>query len=337
MSGTLRPTEQNDLPALSKFLVRAYEFDAADFHFDLRVLEWKYLFPRAIIPGCRSFILERDGSIVAHAGLCPVSFRLPAGEIVISQEIVDWAADPATPGLGVMIYRKLMQMAPASFVVGGAPVTRKIVPRMGFRHIAEAPTYAAWLRPWQEFQTRRPRTLRSFLRLLHGVSHPVRNRTDRGPGFESVPVTAFDNSIQPVLNTSRPWTVCQRSVADLNYLLQCPHLKIRAFLLKREGMIRGYFVLAKSTWEGRILDISIDSNDANDWTEAYSAVTTAALLDPEICRIRTLATVPLLNQALQSSGYWCQYKDPIVLYDPNAKLTNALPLSFQYADGDWGF
>lgn len=337
MSGTFRATEPNDLPALSKFLVRAFEFEPTDFHFNPRLLEWKYLYPRANWQGSRSYIFERDGNIVAHGGVCPVSFRLPSGEVVSSHVIVDWAADSTTPGLGVMMYRKLMQTASTSFAIGGAPLTREILPRIGFRHIADAPTYAAWLRPWQEFQKRRPRTGRSLLRLLHGLSHPVRIGTARNQPLEFVPVKHFDDSIQPVLNGSRPWTFCQRTVADLNYLLQCPHLKVSAFMLMRDGLIRGYFIVARAGWEGRILDIAVDSNDVNDWSDAYAAVTKAALLDPEICRIRTLATVPFLHQALQSSGYWRQYEDPIVLYDPKGALVNALPLSFQYGDGDWGY
>jgi Acetyltransferase (GNAT) domain len=337
MSGILRATERNDLPALAKFLVRVYKFEPSDFHADPRLLEWKYLYPRAGWEGGRSYILERDGSIAAHGGVCPVSFRLPTGQTVRGHVICDWAADSTMPGLGVMMYRKLMQTAPTSFAIGGAPVTRKILPRIGFRHVGEAPTYAAWLRPWQEFRER-SRTGRSLLRLLHGLAHPVPNRSHHNERLEFVPVNQFDDSIQPILSgAKRRWTFCERTVADLNYLLKCPHLEMRGFMLRRAAGIIGYFILGKSGWEGRVLDIAIDSEDLNVWTDAYSAVTNAALLDHEICRIRALSTVPMLNQALLSNGYWCQYKAPIVLYDPADAMGQAFPLSFQYFDGDWGY
>jgi hypothetical protein len=67
---------------------------------------------------------------------------------------VDWAADSRMPGLGVMMYRKLMATASTSFAIGGEPDTRKILPRIGFRHVGDASIYAAWLRPWLEFRTR---------------------------------------------------------------------------------------------------------------------------------------------------------------------------------------
>jgi hypothetical protein len=337
MIGTLRATKQDDLPALAKFLLRAYKFEPSDFHFDQRLLEWKYLFPRPGWQGGRSYLFERDGEIVAHGGICPVAFRLPTDRTISGHVIVDWAADSRTPGLGVMMYRKLMQTASTSFAIGGEPITRQILPRIGFRHVGEASTYAAWLRPWLEFRTR-PRTGRSALRLLHGLTHPVPNRSRHNKRLEFVPVNEFDDSIQPILSgVKRSWTFCERTVADLNYLLKCPHLEMRGFILRRGAGILGYFILGKSGWEGRLLDIIIDSADLNDWTDAYCAVTNAALLDHELSRIRVLTTVPMLNQALLSNGYWCQYKDPIVLYDPTDALRHALPLGFQYFDGDWGY
>ena len=338
MSGILRATGQNDLRALARFLVRVYKFEPSDFHFDPRLLEWKYLYPRSAWQGSRSYLIERDGNIVAHGGICPVSFRLPTGEIVSGLTILDWAADSTIPGLGVTLYRKLMQMAPVSFVLGGAPVTREIVPRIGFRHVGDAPTYAAWLRPWREFRTRSGTNSRSLLRLLHGLAHPVPSRSRLSRRWAFVPVAEFDDSLQPILSgTKRPWTFCQRTVADLNYLLKCPHLHMRGFLLTHGGSVRGYFVIGKSGWEARVLDLVVDSAEVNDWKHACAAITNAALLDQDICRIRILSTLPLLSDGLEWNGYWRQQEEPILLHDPSAALGSAFPVSFQYFDGDSGY
>src|SRR6266478_2441004 len=265
MSATLRAAAPNDLRALAKFLVHVYKFEPSDFHADPQLLEWKYLCPRSSWSSSRSYLLERNGEIVAHAGLCPVAFRLPAGHIVNSLTIMDWAADPRSPGAGVRLCRELMEMAPTSFVIGGAPVTRQMVPRIGFRHVGDALTYAAWLRPWREFRTR-PSTRGSVPRLVHGLTHPVPIRSRRSRRWEFVPVLEFDDSLQPILtSTKRTWTVCQRTIADLNYLLKCPHLEMRGFLLRHHGLLGGYFVIGKSDWEARLLDLVVDSEDVNDW------------------------------------------------------------------------
>jgi hypothetical protein len=337
MIGTLRATEPSDLPALARFLVRVYKFEPSDLHADLRMLEWKYLCPRPGWDGSRSYVLEKGGEIVAHGGVFPVTFRLPTGGTVGSLTIADWAADPAIPGVGVILYRKLMQMAPTSFDIGGAAVTREILPRIGFRSVGEALTYAGWLRPWREFRTR-PRTGRSVLRLLHGWTHPMHVRSLPGTRWESVPVGEFDDSLQPILSgAKRTWSFGQRTIAALNYLLKCPHLEMRGFLLRRQGRLVGYFVLGRLSWEARLMDLFVDSEDVDDWKLACAAVTNRALLDREVCRIRVLSTVPILSQALVWNGYWCQYKEPIVMHDPTNVLNSAFPMSFQLFDDDCGY
>jgi hypothetical protein len=337
MSATLRATEQHDLPALATFLVRVYKFEPSDFHTDQQLLQWKYLYPRPGWQGGRSYLIERDGDIVAHAGVSPMSFRLPTGQVVSSLTIMDWAADSTMPGVGVMLLRKLMGMAPTSFIIGGAPITRQLIPRIGFRQVGDALTHAAWLRPRREFRTR-PRTGRSILRLVHGLAHPVPIQSRLSRRWEFVPVSEFDNSLQPILSDARrTWTICQRTIADLNYLLKCPHLEVRGFLLRHQSRLGGYFIMGKSGWEARLLDFVVDSEDMNDWKRACAAVTNAALLDPEVCRIRVLSTVPILSQALAWNGYWCQYKEPIALHDPADAMGRAFPVSFQLFDGDSGY
>jgi hypothetical protein len=337
MIGTLRATEQKDLPALARFLIRVYKFGSSDYHADTELLKWKYLRPRPGWRGGRSYFLEKEGQIVAHCGVCPAIFQLPNGNAVDSLTLMDWAADYSSPGAGIVLFRKLMEMASTSYIIGGVPAARQIHRRIGFQPVGEAQTYAGWLRPLREFRIRR-RTLRSALRVLHGLAHPLRNRSRVTGAWDFTPVDQFDDSLLPILNRAeRPWTFCKRTLADLNYLLECPHLKMRGFLLRRHGNVVGYFIIAIAEWEARLLDLMVDSDCTNDWNLACAIVTRAAKLDPDICRIRILATLPLLRQALVRNGYWCQYKEPIVIHDPSRSLDRAFPVSFQLFDNDSGY
>jgi len=151
-------------------------------------------------------------------------------------------------------------------------------------------------------------------------------------------VDQFDGSLLPVLNsTKRSWTFCQRTLSDLNHLLKCPHVKMQGFLLRREGQLIGYFIIGKAEWEARLLDLAVDSAGTKDWNLACAMVTKAAQLDPEVCRIRSQASFPLLAQALVWNGYWRQEKQPIALHDPANALGRALPVDFQFFDGDYGY
>ena len=337
MSGTFRTTEGSDLLDLGKFLVRIYRSEAADFHFAPPTLKWKYLDPRSDWPGGRSYLLEKDGRIVAHAGILPVTFHLPGGQFVKSLTIMDWAADPAVPLAGITLFRKLMGMAPTCFIVGGAPVTRKILPRLGFRSPGTALTHAAWLRPWREFRSRRL-TGRSALRLVHGWTHPVPACSRHSKEWEIVPVSQFEDSLRPMLSKKgRSWASCVRNIAELNHLLKCPLLEMRGFLLRHESCMGGYCITAQSDWEARVIDFLIDSEDANDWKHAIAAMTKAVRRDDRACRIRVLSSVPVMAEALEWNGYWRQNQEPIALYDPKNFFEPHIPMGFQYFDGDLGY
>jgi hypothetical protein len=336
MTHCIRPAEHKDLPALAEFLARVYNADLSDLHFDPRLLEWKYLYPKSGWEGSRSYLLENNGTIAAHCGVDPFTFQLPDGKTVTSMTMTDWARDPSSPGAGSTLFRKLMEMAPTSFIKGGSPATRRIVPRIGFQQVQEALTYAAWIRPWREYR-RRPRTGRSALRLLHGLTHPVWNRWRVSEGWAFVPVDQFDDSLLPIVNARFPWTTCRRTIADLNYLLQCPHLKMRGFLLRRAARLRGYFVIGRAEWEARLMECVVDSASASDWSFAFDMVTRAAQADPEVCRVRAMVAQPTLCRALARNGYWCQYKEPIVFHDPGDALGQAFPINFQLFDSDSGY
>ncbi|MFY9907695.1 MAG: hypothetical protein WBX02_02210 [Terriglobales bacterium] len=337
MTAAIRATEPKDLAALAQFLIRIYSFDPSDHHADIDLLEWKYLRSQPEGEGNRSYLLEKNGQVIAHCGICPVTFHLPNATTVNSVTMMDWAADPSVPGAGIRLFRHLMAMTPASFVIGGAPSTRLIVPRLGFQLVEAAPTYSAWLRPWREFRTR-PLTGKSTLRLLHGLAHPGRSHRWKAAEWNFVPTSQFDDSVVPLLARSkRTWTFCQRTLSGLNHLLQCPHPKMQGFLLKRSADLVGYFVIGRADWEARLLDLVVDSEDAQDWSLACALVTEAAKLNPEVGRIRALAALPILRQALQSNGYWYQYQEPIMLHDPSHLLDSAFPVSFQFLDGDSGY
>jgi hypothetical protein len=330
----LRPTEQKDLRVLSEFLLRIFKLKPSDFHVDPRLLEWKYLYPRDSWPGGRSYLLEKDGKIIAHCGTCPVTFHLPDGTIVKSITYMDWAADPSTHGAGKTLFTELMKMTPTSFAIGGTSDT--ILPRIGFRLIGKVACYSAWFRPWREFQTR-GWTGRSTLRLLHGLTHPAPNYGRACAGWDFAPVNPFDDSLLPILNRTRPWTFCQRTISDLNHMLKCPNVKMQGFCLRREGQLLGYFILGKAEWEARLLDLMVDSSNTNDWNLACAMVTKAARLDREVCRIRAQASSPILSQALMWNGYWLHDKQSLVLHDPADLLGRALPIDFQLLDGDYGY
>ena len=238
--------------------------------------------------GSRGFVLEKDGRIIAYGGVLPAVLCLPNGETCKSVTLIDWAAERSVPAAGVILMSKVLAMAGTIFIIGGTPAARKILPKIGFCRAGEIPAYARWARPWREF-CMRPKTSRSALRLGHAMAHSVRSKRISVNDWDSVLVDEFDRSLQTLLDRRRTsMTFCQRTVENLNYMLKCPTVEMKAFLLRRKQSVVGYFILGKTKWEGRLVDILVDSAEARDWKVA--------------CEIAIQAIIKNLKSAASSPG-----------------------------------
>src|SRR5439155_25478670 len=117
MSADPMPTRASDLPQLSVFLRAVFRappearFAAED------VLAWKYLRCDPIWEGGLSYILQKNGGLAAHAGVCPVLLRSPDGERVKSTTVIDWAADRAAPGAILVVHHEVRRRAASMFLL----------------------------------------------------------------------------------------------------------------------------------------------------------------------------------------------------------------------------
>jgi len=332
-----RPIQNDDLDQVARFLRRVFENESSSFA-DVGMLDWKYLHPRPGWTGSRGFLIETNDQIVAYGGIVPATFRLSGGGTVSSVAVIDWAADRKAPGAGVVLIKSLLEKAGNIFSIGGSPTTRQILPKIGFHDSGnELLVYARWLRPWREFWLR-PKDFRAALRLAHGMADSFRRKPLPAEGWQCVAVSEFAPSLQALLDrTKLSLTFCQRTVGELNYMLRCPSVRMNGYLLQRGGETAGYFILAKTGWEARIVDILVDSAHPEDWRSAYAVASLAAMREPEVCRIRAWATAPVFSRALLHNGFWLQQKLPILVWDPKNALANAFPVNLQMFDGDFAY
>jgi hypothetical protein len=297
---------------------------------------WKYLAAGPVWDGPRAFVVEDDGAIVAHAGFSPAVFVGPDGATITSLTVTDWAAEPSAPGVGVVLYSHLIRRAETSFLMGGAEITRTIVPKLGFRPLAEATVYARWIRPWREFLGRE-KNVRALQRLAHGIIHSATEESiDRG-AWRTTPVSRFDERVAPVLNFQPLGkSIFRRTVGALNHMLDCPLVRMRGYSLTENDRLRGYAIVAYLGWEARIVDIRIDSERSDEWAWAYGAVASTAREDRSVCRIRAMVAIDVQAQALQRNGFWINQREPFLLFSPKKRLPT-LPLDLQYFESDLAF
>lgn len=181
-----RAIELRDIPPLSELLARAFRLDLSHPNVAAKLLEWKYLSQRPGWTASRAYLFEKNGSIIAHCGTWPVHFQFPNGTSIASFSIMDWASYPPPSGSGgVRLLRRVMETTPTSFLIGGSDITRKLLPRVGFREVGQAPMYSASLRPWREFQ-KGPITGNSARRLLQGWRFKVRSPQQTNAHWECI-------------------------------------------------------------------------------------------------------------------------------------------------------
>jgi hypothetical protein len=117
-------------------------------------------------------------------------------------------------------------------------------------------------------------------------------------------------------------------------MLRCPAVEMKGFLLRRNQSVVGYFLLARTGWEGRLLDIFVSSDNPQDWRCAAATATHAIADEPEVCRIFAWAVAPRLRNALVQNGFWQQDEVSIAVRDPRNLLEGAFPASLQMFDGE---
>ena len=126
MSAVIRASTIEDEPQIIELLTRVFRVGSNAAFVDPVMLRWKYNEPRGDWPGPRSFVVEKAGRIVAHVGLWPVTLRTEAG-MQRGVHMIDWAAEPQTPGAGVALLQRLQQSYDFVYAIGGGEMAQTVL------------------------------------------------------------------------------------------------------------------------------------------------------------------------------------------------------------------
>ena len=295
------------------------------------LLRWKYYDTGPSWPGSRSYVLSDKGTFLAHAAILPLKIRFQSG---VRQGIgfYDWAASDEHRGIGLVLLKKIMALAPFVLVIGGAEITRQVLSRVGFKAWAGLPVYARVNRPFRQFTTRPSRSWKEPIRL-------ARNTLWSRARLASVGDWTADLSLPDGQTLSlvhgQTGTIHDRDF--LAFMLRCPAVPIRCFVLRKAGVPRGYAVLSIVRGQGRIADLRIASTDQVDWDAAIALLVKTFAHDTAIAEVSAIGSVPLLQSALQSNGFRLRERRPLVVLDPEGEITReAVPQLGMLVD-DAGF
>jgi hypothetical protein len=309
------------LPAENPFRNRAYQ-------------HWKYWRPHPDWDGSRSYVIERDGRLVAHGCTWPMHFRSAARDWR-GQFLIDWVADPAVAGIGIVLLKRTASLVEGVCAIGGSEMTRVIMPKFGFRPYNEAWFFARPLRPLLQIRTHQFRNWKLPLRLARNTVHrywPPLPGAD-GWSFTECAPSAIPETIWP--KPGPGLLVGIRHAALFDYLLECPAVRFRFFQLSRASRPAGYCCLASVHHQTRIADLWVDSEKQEDWTAAYATAFQAALRDPEAAEILTMSSLPVARQALLACGMRVLEKIPMLFYGTAEFLAAGTSFHMQMIDSDF--
>jgi hypothetical protein len=326
-------------PSLIAFLLSAFGLTPEAPFVQPALLHWKYDDPRPDFSGPRSFVWKDRDAIVAHAGMCPVTYLLPSGEVTGSY-LIDWAAGRTSAGAGVALLRSLARECDALFAVGGSSDTRSILPKLGYRHIGDLHMYARVLRPWHHLRTDPfPRGWKAPFRLARNILWSQTPSPAPPPPWTAKPILAFDATAQPLFDGRARWPFpCTRRTPELmNYFLRCPAAKLSAALIFHGDTPRGWYVIARVAGQSRVADIWVDSDSTADWTAAYSLALRSAANDPEACELVASASVSPAMAAATRAGFRFRHAEPIFVLDPQKRFASAPPLDVTLLESDLAY
>ncbi len=334
MSRSLRPTTPEDLEPLRQFLSTTFDVDASVPWLQPAMLQWKYWAPRGDWAEPRSYVLERDGTIVAHAALWPLP--LQRGEVAVrGVQMLDWAAARNVPGAGLTLVQRLATMFDFMYSVGGSEATRKVLPAFGFAVRTQQWKGVRPLHPLRHAMHHGQRTWKLPARFLRNALWSLRSPADSDARW-SAHLCEPANVAQT--NTSSCLSFSPRPAAFFSYLAACPTAAFHLYQLQHDGAAAGHFLLSLVRGQVRLAGAWLLSPAPETWSAAYALACRAAAALPGACELAVSGSAPGPSQeAAERAGFRTWQGAPVFLLDKQDKAGLCEHFQFQFSDDDQAF
>jgi hypothetical protein len=237
--------------------------------------------------------------------------------------LIDWAASSEAAGAGAMLNCELMKMADTSIALGASAMGVKVARRMGFQEYGSIAVYARVLCPWRQFLSRpAPRSWKAPLYLIRNAAWAAQPVAVNA-GWTAVETPRFDSAVENLLGKRASFcgAIPVRSVESLNYVLQCPTITAKGFLLYEENTLRGYYLLSRTGMRVMVADLWVESEDEDTWSTAFSLALQSAASDPNAYEFLAFSSIPLVKNALLRNHFHLRVEKPLLVFDPKRHLS----------------
>lgn len=339
MKSLFRATVPQDSPAVREFLASAFETSRDAPFLDPELMEWKYWKRRDDWADPRGYVLERDGAIMAHAGLWPVVFE--GRDTLRGVQMMDWASAKDSPGAGLALVQKITGLFDFVYSIGGTDVTRKVLPAFGFVEARRQWKGVRPLRPLRQILTHQNRNWKIVPRLFRNVLWSASGRSLPLPWtFQRMEA----GDVMPSLYSMGPDEAgaSPRSPAFFEYLSRCPRAGVHLYRLMDRGESKGHFLLTVVRGQARLAGIWVTERTDPAWTTANVLAIQAARTIPGANELVTSGSMTQLENtdprlAAGEAGFRTVPGAPVFLFDKKKRLNLAPDFQFQISDYDGCF
>ena len=322
MSSVYRPSTPQDEAQIIELLARAFSARPTAPFLQPDLVRWKFWEPCEDWPEPRSWVVERDERIVAHASLWPVT--VGTGEKAQHGiSMIDWASDPGNAGSGVLLMKRLMSAHTFIFSIGGSPMTRSLGPRLGFSVVAEPITWTRPLRPWK-------RLLQNGLDLDVARSLPGKIRWAQIPlrsvGRQWTVVEATPGPSDP------PVPSFERGPGFFDYLDRCPIASCLRFHILHEGRKVGWFAMVVGKLQARLAGMWLEDPTEENWRIAFNLAQTVTLERTSALEFTARSSTASSAAGAAQAGMHVEKRTPVFLRSESG--SEPPPLQYQLCDND---
>ncbi len=320
MAFLIRPTTLDDEERLIAFLTRVFPANAGLVNSPM--LRWKYWNPREDCPEPRSFWMERDGCVIAHVGLWPVTVRTGT-KTERGVHAMDWAADPRVLGAGASLIKDLTRNYDFVYGIGGEEITRAILPKLGFRPVAEALTWARPIRTWRQMLKHQSKDWQLPLRFARNFY------------WSRIPPRRVPREWSAVTGSTEGFAIVagERDESFFRYLQQCPVATSLTFTIVNENRTVGFLALSVVGEQARVAGAWLKSPSPENWRIAFHLAHAAALKHTNASELVAMCSTDASVLGARQAGMPLRVRTPVVLFRRDG--SELLPsLQFQMCDSD---
>jgi len=331
MRSVIRPSIPEDAPAITALLAeRGLRPDTSR-----QALHWKYWLPRADFPEPRSFVNLRGDRLVAHAALIRGAFRGANGR-QSTAHVIDWVARSGDWGAGTTLMKHVGQQVESLLAIGGSDDTLRILPHLGFRR---SEVVKGYVRPLHSLQILRSQPLSSRLpaRLLRSLIWKYSVRGAQATEWQIYPVTGGEDLVRVsgiFAAVPAGVTLLERSIELLAYVLACPSVPMRLFIVGNSQRTKGYFLLAFAQAQVRLVDWWMDSNAQSNLCALIGCAVRQAMLNHQAAELVVWGSDPEFEHALVNCGFHARYNMLVQIRPTDGATLPRAPLRLNMLDND---